>query len=114
MQIQSIATSPAPKLDERPVAMTGQAAVAGRKSPETPSAPPNREEVSNAVKKLNEAMPPSAQSLEFEIDQDSKEIIVKVIDQSTKELIRQMPTEEALERAKAIDKMQGLLIKQTA
>jgi len=59
-------------------------------------------------------MPPSAQSLEFEIDQDSKDIIVKVIDQRTRELIRQMPTEEALERAKAIDKMQGLLIKQTA
>lgn len=114
MQIQSLATSPAPKLDERPVAVAGQAAVAGRKTPEAPTATPNREEVSNAVKKLNEAMPLSAQGLEFEIDEDSKDIIVKVVDQSTKEVIRQMPTVEALERAKAIDKMQGLLIKQTA
>jgi len=114
MQIQSIATSPAPKLDERPVAVAGQAAVAERKSPDALAAAPSREEVSNAVKKLNEAMPPSAQGIEFEIDQDSKDIIVKVIDQATREVIRQMPTVEALERAKAIDKMQGLLIRQTA
>jgi len=59
-------------------------------------------------------MPQSAQSLQFEIDQDSDQIVVKIIDQSTKEVVRQMPTEEALEMAKAIDKMQGLLIRQTA
>jgi len=114
MQIQSIATSPTPKLDERPVAVTGQAAVAGRKSTEVSAAAPGREEVTEAVKKLNEAMPMSAQSLTFEIDEDSKEIVVKIIDQSTKEVVRQMPSKEALEMAKAIDKMQGLLIRQTA
>ena len=119
MQIQSTGSSPAPKLDERPAAVSGQAAVAGRSpSPETPATVPGtvpgRDEVSAAVKKLNEAMPPSAQSLEFEIDEDSKEVVVKIIDQSTKEVVRQIPTEEALEMAKSIDKMQGLLIRQTA
>ena len=114
MQIQSNATSPAPKLDERPVAVTGQAAVVGRKTPETPAAAPGREEVKDAVKKLNEAVPPSARSLEFEIDEDSKDIIVKIVDTSTREVVRQMPSKEALEMAKAIDKMQGLLIRQTA
>jgi flagellar protein FlaG len=119
MQIQSLGSSPAPKLDERPAAVTGQAAVADRKPAADMPAPvpggtPDREEVSAAVKKLNEAMPPSAQSLEFEIDEDSKEVIVKIIDQSTREVVRQMPSKEALEMAKAIDKMQGLLIRQTA
>lgn len=115
MQIQSFASSPAPKLDERPVQASGQAAVQGRKPDQ--DAPPlvsSKEEVSAAVKKLNEAMPPSAQSLEFEIDETSKDVVVKIIDQSTKEVVRQIPSKEALEMAKAIDKMQGLLIRQTA
>ncbi|WP_306396244.1 flagellar protein FlaG [Telluria beijingensis] len=119
MQIQSLGSSPAPKLDERPAAVTGQAAVAGRTPvadapASVPDVAPGREEVSAAVKKLNESMPPSAQSLEFEIDEESKEVVVKIIDQSTREVVRQMPSKEALEMAKAIDKLQGLLIRQTA
>lgn len=119
MQIQSLGSSPAPKLDERPAVVTGQAAVAGRTPvadtpASVPDVAPDREEVSAAVKKLNESMPPSAQSLEFEIDEESKEVVVKIIDQSTREVVRQMPSKEALEMAKAIDKLQGLLIRQTA
>jgi flagellar protein FlaG len=119
MQIQSLGSSPTPKLDERPAVVTGQAAVAGRQPvpdmpASVPESTPDREEVSAAVKKLNEAMPPSAQSLEFEIDEESKEVVVKIIDQNTREVVRQMPSKEALEMAKAIDKMQGLLIRQTA
>jgi len=118
MQIQSIGTPTIAKPEERPVAATAAGTVNGRQvNPATPDAPdsmPGKDEVSAAVKKLNEAMPPSAQSLEFEIDEDSKEIVVKIIDQSTREVVRQMPSKEALEMAKAIDKMQGLLIRQTA
>lgn len=114
MQIQPFATSPAPKLDDRPVAVTGQAAVAGRTSPDASAAAPSREEVAVAVKKLNEAIPPSARSLEFEIDKELDEIVVKIVDIATGDVVRQMPTKEALDMAKAIDKMQGLLIKQTA
>ncbi|RNF30549.1 hypothetical protein NM04_11975 [Massilia aurea] len=118
MQIQSIGTPSIAKPEERPAAATATGTVNARQvRPDTPDAPdalPGKDEVSAAVKKLNEAMPPSAQSLEFEIDEDSKEIVVKIIDQSTREVVRQMPSKEALEMAKAIDKMQGLLIRQTA
>jgi flagellar protein FlaG len=44
-----------------------------------------------------------AQGLEFSIDDDSHRTIVKVIDQHTKEVLRQIPTPEALQIAKAID-----------
>jgi flagellar protein FlaG len=40
--------------------------------------------------------------------------VVKVIDQQTKEVIRQVPTQEVLEISKAIDRAQGLLIRQQA
>ena len=38
-------------------------------------------------------------------------MIVKVVDRETREVLRQMPTQEALEIAKALDRTQGLLIK---
>ncbi len=52
--------------------------------------------------------------LEFSIDEESHRTVVKVVDQQTKELIRQMPSVEALEIAKALDRVQGLLINQKA
>jgi len=66
----------------------------------------------DAVSKLNASV--HAQSLEFSIDEDSKRTIVKVIDSETKEVVRQLPTKEALEIAKSLDKAFGLLIRQQA
>ena len=73
-----------------------------------------RGELTNAVATINKAVQALAPSLEFSIDADSKRTIVKIVDQDTKEVIRQMPTVEALEIAKALDRLQGLLIRQTA
>jgi flagellar protein FlaG len=66
------------------------------------------------LKKMNESMLGSSQSLQFSIDEDSKDIVVKVIDQNTNEVVRQIPSKEALQIAKSIDKMQGLFINQKA
>ncbi|TXG00391.1 flagellar protein FlaG [Massilia arenae] len=115
MQIQSTGLPLSQRLDERLDAVADSGAVAGRQVRlDATNTPPSKEEVSAAVDKLNEAMVTSAQSLKFEIDDDTKHIVVKIIDQSTQEVVRQMPTEEALQMAKSIDKMQGLLIRQTA
>jgi flagellar protein FlaG len=114
MQTHSIGSSPITKLDDRPIAVSGHAAPAPRAVPEQVAASPDRNEVTSAVKKLNEALPQSAQSLEFEIDEESKDVVVKIIDRDTREVVRQMPTKEALEMAKAIDKIVGRLFDQTA
>ena len=71
-------------------------------------------EVRQAVVDINKAMQFMSRQLEFSVDTDSERTIVKVIDQQTREVIRQMPTKEALEIGKALEKAQGLLIKQTA
>lgn len=71
-------------------------------------------EVKQAVSDINKAMQFMSRQLEFSVDTDSDRTIVKVIDQQTREVIRQMPTKEALEIGKALEKAQGLLIKQTA
>jgi flagellar protein FlaG len=79
-----------------------------------PGTVPNMEQVAQAVKNINKSMQALSQGVEFTIDEDSQRTIIKVVDQQTKEVLRQMPTEEALEIAKALDRAQGLLIKQQA
>lgn len=80
-----------------------------------PGTVPNLSELANAVKNINKALQERSQDLEFTVDSDSDRTIVKVIDQNTKEILRQIPSEEALEISKAIDQaLQGLLIRQKA
>ena len=77
-------------------------------------ATPSRKEVEDAVAKLNNSVQQRVQSLVFAIDDDSHRTIVKVIDLRTQEVLRQIPTREALEIAKAIDAFRGLLVDQEA
>lgn len=77
-------------------------------------ATPSRKEVEDAVARLNNSVQQRAQSLVFAIDDDSHRTIVKVIDLHTQEVLRQIPTPEALEIAKAIDAFRGLLVDQEA
>jgi flagellar protein FlaG len=77
---------------------------------------PSLDEVNRAVSELNKSPQAKSQGLEFSIDTDTKRTVVKVIDQSTKEVLRQIPTPEALEIAKAMEakSTKGVLIQQTA
>ncbi|CAN7683264.1 flagellar protein FlaG [Duganella sp. LjRoot269] len=81
-----------------------------------PAAVPSLDQVSHAVSQLNKSAQAKSQGLEFSIDNDSKRTVVKVIDQTTKEVLRQIPTPEALEIAKSLESKSGtgLLIQQTA
>jgi len=67
-----------------------------------------------AVKNINEFVSPMTQSIEFSLDKDSGRTIVKVVDSETQKVLRQIPDEEVLQISKTLDKLQGLLIKQTA
>jgi len=86
----------------------------GNLHPATPSA--TYANVQGALETLNKAVQnlSHGSSLEFTIDQDTHINVVKVVDKTTHEIIRQMPTKEALEIAKAVDELQGLIIRQKA
>lgn len=75
---------------------------------------PTLGQLSDAVKRINDTMKKLSQNLEFSVDSDNHRTIVKVVDQETKDVIRQIPSPEALEIAKALDQLQGLLIRQKA
>lgn len=70
--------------------------------------------IKEAVGKLNETVAPALQTVEFEMDEEADRIVVKVIDKATQKVIRQMPNEEVLAFSKTLDKLQGLVIRQTA
>ena len=76
--------------------------------------PANEAQLQSAVNAANEFIKPINNSVEFSLDKDSGEMVVKIMDTSTKEVLRQIPSEEMLTIAKALDKIQGLLIKQKA
>jgi flagellar protein FlaG len=67
-----------------------------------------------AVNKLNEFVAPALQTVEFAIDDQSEHMVVKVVDTASKKVLRQIPNEEVLAMSKTLDKLQGLVIRQTA
>jgi flagellar protein FlaG len=82
-----------------------------------PTAPqqPSTAELNSAVAAINQAMQQSGRNLEFSVDSDTKKTVVKMVDTSTGELIRQFPTEETLAISRGIEEFQqGLLLKQKA
>jgi flagellar protein FlaG len=49
-------------------------------------------------------------TMEFSIDAESNVVVVKIIDSTTRELVRQIPMEEMLALAKALGRLKGLLL----
>ena len=94
----------------RPPAAPVELATAVEPVPPEPSAA----EVRQAIHDLNASMRAMSRNLEFSVDPDSERIIVRIVDQQTNEVIRQMPSREALDIAKAIDRVKGLLFSQLA
>ena len=77
---------------------------------------PSLGQVQKAVQKINTSLASQSQGIEFSIDSSSHRIVVKVVDQSNNQVIRQIPSKEALAIADSLDQSstQGLLIKQQA
>jgi len=80
-----------------------------------PQQQPQPEQVQKAVQSLKQLIETKApNSLSFSIDETTGKAVVRITDVETGEMIRQIPSEEMLEIARALDKMQGMLLKQQA
>ncbi|MCC7310418.1 MAG: flagellar protein FlaG [Sulfuritalea sp.] len=76
---------------------------------------PERANVEEAVAKVKvQIQAISSNSLDFSIDENSGKTIVRVTDRESGELIRQIPSQEMLEIARSLDRLQGILVKQKA
>lgn len=77
---------------------------------------PSSQQLQAAVGAINRAMQVSKHNLEFSVDPNTKEPVVQVVDTETGDVIRQIPSKEALAIATSIDEFmqRGLLLKQKA
>jgi flagellar protein FlaG len=78
------------------------------------NAQPTREQLDKAMGEVKQALAPVARNLQFSIDDETGRSVVKVVDASTNEVIRQFPSEELLAITRSIDKLSGLFVKQKA
>ncbi|WP_060508311.1 flagellar protein FlaG [Pseudomonas sp. NBRC 111124] len=67
------------------------------------------EKVKNAVSQIEKFLSESKRNLEFSTDEQSGQVVVKVIASATGELIRQLPSEEALRIAHSLNDASSLL-----
>jgi len=72
------------------------------------------EKLTEAVDKINEMMQQGKQMLTFQLDDDSGRMVVRVIDSQSKEVVRQIPSEETLNFAKYVDGLVGLIFNKKA
>ncbi|WP_348695472.1 flagellar protein FlaG [Duganella fentianensis] len=126
MTIDTIGTSTTARTVDRPAASETAASQGAARAPatavETAAAVtasanvPTLDQVKNAVSQLNKSSQAKSQGLEFSVDNDTKRTVVKVVDSGTGEVLRQIPSPEALEIAKSLESKSstGLLIQQTA
>lgn len=68
-----------------------------------------RERVAEAIKRIQEFVDETQRGLQFSIDEDTGRTVVKVIARHSGEVIRQLPSEEALELAKRLQDAGSIL-----
>ena len=72
-------------------------------------------ELQDAVQRLNDFTSNNTErNLSFSLDETTKEMVVTVRDVKTLEVIKQMPTEEALAVSRQIESMLGLILNDKA
>ena len=79
-----------------------------------PSAASSLEQVQQAIKQVAAQVQAKSSNLEFSIDQSTGSTVVRIVDTQTNEVIRQIPSQEMIDIARAIGSAQGLLLKQKA
>jgi len=72
------------------------------------------EALSERIRELNQQMQNRATQVQFTIDDDTENVVVRVLNKETGEVIREIPPEEILNLKKAIEDMRGLVFSGTS
>jgi flagellar protein FlaG len=91
------------------VATGNNVSVSGQDLPADPPAEMPAEDIEGTVRRLNELMAERERSLSFRVDELSGRTVITVLDVTTQEIVRQIPSEEVLALARALEKSGALL-----
>ncbi len=86
----------------------------GKKVPPETNREPTPDRVEQAVQQIQSYLNDNQRQLQFQVDSSSGRTIVRVVNPETKELIRQIPSEEVLVLARAIGNQGGRIISDLA
>lgn len=102
-----------PRLDKvKPVVEDVKGNEVAAKGEALPHEEPNQStKVEQAVNQMNQFVQTLNRDLQFSVDEDSGRTVVKVLDTETKEVIRQIPSEELLRMANYLTDGGALLLK---
>ena len=92
-----------------PVGRAGKRASAGGEDLPASSAVVTAQDLERSLRRLSETMAASQRNLSFRVDQGSGRTVITVVDATTKEVIRQIPSEEVLAVSRALEAFGGLL-----
>lgn len=99
-------------------AVTGAEPAAARAQPpsenERPEKPATRAELENAMNNIQEFVQSVRRDINFSLDEGNGRVVVKVTDASSGDVIRQIPSEEALKLAENLSEVRSLLFKAEA
>ncbi len=93
---------------------TAKAAAVEHQTVRVPVNAPSPEQVKQAIEAANEALKAASSNLEFAQDPSTGKTVVRIVDVTTRQVIRQFPSEEMLAIARALDRLQGLLLVEKA
>lgn len=118
--LQAPAPSVAPSANSGPsVKSDAQAVAAVASTPIKPSgvaeaSQPSREVVAKAAEQLQSFVQSMGRNLSFSIDETSGYNVVRVVNPDTGELIRQLPSEELLKISRDFQRLNNVLVSQSA
>ena len=81
---------------------------------EASAVPVAADEARAAAAHANRTIQAFTQALEFEIDADTKKLVIRLVDTQDGRVLRQVPAPEMLEIARGLDRMQTLLVRAKA
>lgn len=73
---------------------------------------PSTEQTQQSLQEINKVLAALSISVQFQIDPSYKEVIIKVVDQDTGKVIRQIPSEDVVRMSKVVDTLKGMLFSQ--
>ncbi len=109
------AGTPAPTVQKPALPASPSGVPAGNSSPVSgrdlppPEPPVSRAEVERAAQRLNDLMSETQRSLRFQVDEISGRTVITVLDATTKEVVRQIPSPELLAVMRHLERVGALL-----